>query len=338
MAEEAKLALRGQFSEPYGCNRNFKLKIAMLTCGFFIGCILLLGGSKGGHGRRASGNMLPKSRIVPPPSPSPIKLPGPSPSPVKPPPLSAPTPHHYIDQAREELVAVKDKSDIALHAQQASTNGTNSKHIHIIGMGLPKTGTTATAHALLKLGFGVTHNSGDKLGQSCNVILNTLENQYKELDRKYPTARWLITYSANVTEWMNSWTQHQARKMKSRGLQSRSSCNGLKWCNTTNTCASLKIAVGHDNLFKDCRHSWPCVMTPGERALLACEYTAYYDQLFQYFEGRQYALIDVRQNRYVNLPYIHAHLEAPFSAKNTKDSPGDWSQLNQCFKRFRRHG
>ena len=62
----------------------------------------------------------------------------------------------------------------------------------IIVMGLPKTGTTATATALVDVGYHVAHNQGDKLSPQCQVLANTHESSYAELDRKHPSAKWLI--------------------------------------------------------------------------------------------------------------------------------------------------
>lgn len=68
----------------------------------------------------------------------------------------------------------------------------------IIVMGLPKTGTTATANALVDVGYNVSHNAGDKLRPRCQVIVNTLESSYPELDRKHPNAKWLILYTTTM--------------------------------------------------------------------------------------------------------------------------------------------
>lgn len=48
----------------------------------------------------------------------------------------------------------------------------NSSNDRIVVMGLPKTGTTATATALVGLGYHVAHNQGDQLSQRCQVIAN----------------------------------------------------------------------------------------------------------------------------------------------------------------------
>lgn len=87
-------------------------------------------------------------------------------------------------------------------------------------MGLPKTGTTSTAQALQALGYHVSHNQGDTLpvtnngktnsknSQSCNVIANTHELQYRTLHQRHPTATWIVTYSENVTAWIDSFAYH----------------------------------------------------------------------------------------------------------------------------------
>ena len=78
----------------------------------------------------------------------------------------------------------------------------------IIGMGLSKTGTTATVLALEKVGLRVAHDRGDQIGGQCQAILNTLEDSYECLDRAYPTASWVITYTANVSLWVASLQSH----------------------------------------------------------------------------------------------------------------------------------
>lgn len=57
---------------------------------------------------------------------------------------------------------------------------------------------------------------------------------------------------------------------------------------------------------------------------LLAAYRLYYKRLFAYFKGRPYALVDVREGKYVNLSHIHPALRGPFEAKNTRDHPGQW--------------
>ena len=87
-------------------------------------------------------------------------------------------------------------------------------HYPIINMGLSKTGTTAVATALKQLGLRVSHGVGDQIYHTqghCDAISNTLEDSYEMLDKRHPTARWIITYSANETAWLSSLQGHLAR-------------------------------------------------------------------------------------------------------------------------------
>mmetsp|Transcript_18410 Transcript_18410/g.39565 ORF Transcript_18410/g.39565 Transcript_18410/m.39565 type:complete len:174 (+) Transcript_18410:65-586(+) len=77
----------------------------------------------------------------------------------------------------------------------------------VIIMGLPKTGTTSLANAFQALGYNVSHGMGDTLVTSsgrCNVIVECMVHQYKELDKNHPNATWVISYSKNVTQWVDS--------------------------------------------------------------------------------------------------------------------------------------
>ena len=92
--------------------------------------------------------------------------------------------------------------------------------MQIIGMGLSKTGTTATVLALEKVGLRVAHDRGDQIGGQCQAILNTLEDAYECLDRAYPTASWVITYTANASLWVASL--HRLAPTDPLGLSDRS--------------------------------------------------------------------------------------------------------------------
>ena len=73
------------------------------------------------------------------------------------------------------------------------------KKMKVICMGLSKTGTVSVSFALSHIGLHVAHNLGDRLSSTCDVIINTLEDNYDHLYTKHPDATWLVTYNKNDT-------------------------------------------------------------------------------------------------------------------------------------------
>merc|ERR1712113_1171511 len=197
----------------------------------------------------------------------------------------------------------------------------NQSADQIIVMGLPKTGTTATAAALVDVGYHVAHNQGDKLSRRCQVIANTLESRYAELDQKHPNATWLITYSANASQWVDSVQAHVKRHHPpEKSLP----------CNFYGCAMGLADGVQKSFVYNATATATNKGNFIPEGALLEllAAYRLYYDRLFTYFQGRPYVLVDVREGKYVNLSHIHPAFRGPFKAKNTRDHPGQWPRCH----------
>ena len=197
----------------------------------------------------------------------------------------------------------------------------------IISMGLGKTGTTATANALFSVGYRVAHNQGDRLSLSCHVIINTMESEFEALDRHHPRAKWILTYSENAKSWLASVNSHigryncRAEERNCTVLLCRFyGCDiGLPpGANGARTHIRLANVTRGDSRAKVLR------VNPEDETALLAAYRRYYARLFRYFAWRPYALVDVRAGKYVNLPFIHSNLTAPFSPYNTKARPGGY--------------
>ena len=198
----------------------------------------------------------------------------------------------------------------------------------IISMGLPKTGTTATAHALNGVGYHVAHNQGDRLSSKCNGIANTMEEFFEALDHKHQRAKWIITYSRNASSWLDSVNNHVGRYQYPNCGPKTRTCTVL-------ACQFYGCSIGLPNGSDDSspirlvkRDLYGASETmrihPEDETILLQRYERYYKTLFRYFQGRPYALVDVRSHRYVNLNYIHPNLTAPFPAYNARGAPGNW--------------
>ena len=110
---------------------------------------------------------------------------------------------------------------VAIGATASGTStaaGATPGHVKIISMGLPKTGTTATASALELAGLQVSHNNGDTLARGCDVIINTWEDKYDRLHETHSRARWIVTLSADVDAWAQSVSMHWGRKFNESRL------------------------------------------------------------------------------------------------------------------------
>merc|ERR1719336_2135205 len=75
-------------------------------------------------------------------------------------------------------------------------------------MGLPKTGSTATAGVFHELGLNVAHHTSSVVDESCQVMSNSEEANYGPLDAVFPDARWLILFSSDRLAWLRSVHAH----------------------------------------------------------------------------------------------------------------------------------
>ena len=199
----------------------------------------------------------------------------------------------------------------------------------IIGMGLPKTGTTACANALQALGLSIGHNEGDILDR-CDAIFNTLEDKFEDLDRKYPVARWIITYSENASAWMDSVRGHLQDEF--RAQQTHSHSRRVPPRHSHLPCHFFGCAIGLPR--SDPQTAFTMNASTGwigqhqEDGLIAA-YQQYYGSLFTYFRARPYALVDVRAGRYSHLDHIDTRLTAPFNMINSRSARGRGA-LKRC--------
>ena len=187
----------------------------------------------------------------------------------------------------------------------------------IIGMGLSKTGTTATVFALEKVGLRVAHDRGDQIGGQCQAILNTLEDSYECLDRAYPTASWVITYTANVSSWVASLQSHLAREPYTQRIANRS----YLACRVFGCSKGVPTSYASDprKLIRVNPHTNRVVRE--DEGALADAYSRYYSRLFAYLgsRNRSYALVDVRAGRYDRVhELIHEGIRVPFEQTKSK--------------------
>lgn len=192
--------------------------------------------------------------------------------------------------------------------------------MQVIAMGLPKTGTTATAVALQKLGLRVSHDNGDVLyadangSPTCNVLSNTLENKYHVLHESYPQALWMVTYSRDVKAWFNSVQAHNKHKWEKYKIRRRYLPCHFYGCEKGSNHTLFQLTETNEVL-------------PNETDLVMAAYKNYYAGLFSYLQRHNisYAHVDVRANVYRRVQeIIHPDLTTPFASKNTRHHRGDY--------------
>lgn len=213
----------------------------------------------------------------------------------------------------------------------------------IILMGLPKTGTTAAAQALVSLGFRVAHNQGDVLGPTCDAIGNTLEDKYVALDGQHPRAAWILTVSANTTAWLDSVRSHVQRVANTReshGAQHRRppKRDGYLDCRFFGCALGLPRrgprAMGGDGRAMDHIRIDQATRTVDSRDIekLRAAMVRYQTGLLAYFRAREdTAIVDVRAGTYVGLDRVLSGRLvplAPFVAFNTRASPGPFPKCD----------
>ena len=190
---------------------------------------------------------------------------------------------------------------------------------HIIGMGLSKTGTTSVAIELSNVGFRVAHNMRDILARDCQVIINTLEDQYEQLDHSHPDAAWIITYSANVTAWVHSLQNFLAAMHKlRRGGDVMITVDSESFLACRVFGCSKALASASDDPKRHIRmNSSTGRVIEDDVPKLAAAFELYYERLFEYFRGRNYAFVDVREGVYRGLhELIHPRISVPFGKHN----------------------
>lgn len=190
-------------------------------------------------------------------------------------------------------------------------------------MGLPKTGTTATVAALQKVGLGVMQNKGDAIYHSkikhCDAIANTMEDSYDLLDKRHPSAKWIITYSENSTAWLESVRLHL------RALWGPSEID--VWGQYFGCYFGLPLSFNGDpnRVF---RASPLGFFLSNDTSTLLEAYHLYYARLFTYMRGRDYALVDVRATQYHRVHMIDPRIATPFDVKNKMVNPNHYVQGN----------
>ena len=237
----------------------------------------------------------------------------------------------------------KHASSLFLLSLSASVSFSEAGQVKIISMGLPKTGTTATANALVHVGLKVAHNQGDMLDKNCDVIINTLESKYEKLDRQHPGAKWIITYSANASAWVDSVNGHVGRyrctvksvNTSETGNATRDALPGrrLNECANQLACHFYGCEMGlPPNVLSAAPirivSGTPLSILSADKPALLARYKQYYQRLFSHFLGRQYALVDVRAHKYTGLSYIHEDLKGPFHDANSAEHPGGWPKCH----------
>lgn len=80
------------------------------------------------------------------------------------------------------------------------------------GIGLSRTGTTSLADALAMLGYKSAHVilPGD-FEQYEAVTDSTVAVRYKELDRRYPDSKFILTVRTDIQAWLHSYQRHIGR-------------------------------------------------------------------------------------------------------------------------------
>ena len=237
--------------------------------------------------------------------------------------IVAPTKKILDDTHTVKVTSTSEKTET--QAEVVKDGDDFSKTAQIISMGLPKTGTTATAVALQdQLGLKVAHNMGDKLlldgNSSCNAIINTLESHYDDLYYKHPNAKWIVTYTSNVTQWMDSVRVHNRIQRRKHIPCNFYGCDKGRLGGPTTTSAQEETK-------QQIRKQKQSEKVPIDDDLMLKElYDRYYVGLFAFLESKQvpYAYVDVRANTYRNLEWIHPNLQSPFEPKNTRNNRGQW--------------
>lgn len=190
----------------------------------------------------------------------------------------------------------------------------------LICMGLPKSGTTSVGSALRAVGLRVAHHQGDKL-KRCDVIVNTMEGEYRQLNTKYPHAKWIVVHSSNTTQWLASLWAHRARKAHKNATPSQVAAIPVQ-------CPFYGCGAGSANGFADGEttksYKGP-QLTLGDQRLLRAAHDRYYRRLFQFLDAQHkpYAVVDVRQGNYTRLDdVVGRHVPTPFAVKNAKNHRG----------------
>lgn len=156
--------------------------------------------------------------------------------------------------------------------------------VQVIGMGLPKTGTTSLSYELRGIGLHVAHNLGDRLSDKCDAICNTLEDKYVELYQKHPNATWIITHSKNVSAWIESVEEHRKHFFPNSSYYEPRYYGGV----------GVRLATGFVQE-------------------LEYRYRKYYDGLFKFLNSQNitYGYIDYRRGIRRGLDSINKNLTRP---------------------------
>jgi len=174
---------------------------------------------------------------------------------------------------------------------QPPSNPSN-RSTKLIVMGLPKTGTTSVARALLDLNLSVAHNQGDQL-PFCDAIANTLENKYEHLAKMYPFALWVVTYAA-FDDWFSSALLHE----ESTGCRWPSSLRAL--CGSTDALWIERTISANTGLSPpqpasaEFRANCSTSMR-ASRPYLREAHRLYYTRLRYFLSHRHHAWVDVRR-------------------------------------------
>ena len=164
----------------------------------------------------------------------------------------------------------------------------------IISPGLPKTGTTTLADSLHLLGLNLQHGVGNSFVNNwCDGVTNGLEHEYESLHRLFPTAKWIVTYSKNITLWAISLKKHLAYFTPITG------CKGNKKIFSEPSIINALAAKGltmPTNLKGLTTFTNFCNFSDGK--FYKAFYNEYYRRLFTWLNttGVRYLIFDVRNN------------------------------------------
>eukprot|EP00040_Diaphanoeca_grandis_P000756 m.16366 g.16366 ORF g.16366 m.16366 type:complete len:251 (-) comp11012_c0_seq1:118-870(-) len=219
---------------------------------------------------------------------------------------------------------------------------TSSRPLYFLGVGLPKTGTTATAVAFEKAGYGVGHNmyKGDVLGErECTAIFNSQECCFDHVfakHAKHAQMHVVVTHTANISAWVSSVQAHSmqatARSTERRDYLAPNFFGG--WLGLPHTergvrpllcCAGETVPVGNETdpftaIQLDPRTG---EIVKASVSKLREYYKLYYTHVFRWLKANnvEYSYVDVRGGVY---EAVDRRVVTPFEPANTRSNRGGW--------------
>lgn len=127
--------------------------------------------------------------------------------------------HGWLERASaQEEIFVNDSTSPVLQIsfkdieQVPLSKARLAKKTKVFGIGLGKTGTTSLCSALSILGYKAIHlpKSIDCLDQYDAATDTSVAIAFKELSRRYPNAKFILTVRP-VEDWLSSWAKHDQK-------------------------------------------------------------------------------------------------------------------------------